>query len=86
MVESMMVEGPSVMKEINSIFILRDLHTPSEDHDDDPYVWWRTALGQRLEKVLPGVVLGRPLKQSTIILDLVLVSVPRRLARRPERT
>jgi len=39
MVESMMVEGPSVMKEINSIFISKDLHILSEDHEDDPYVW-----------------------------------------------
>jgi len=51
MVESMMVEGASVMEEIDAIFISRDLHS-SEDHEDDPYVWWRTALGQRLEKVL----------------------------------
>jgi len=39
MVESMMLEGPSVMKEINSIFISKDLHIPSEDHEDDPYIW-----------------------------------------------
>jgi len=51
MIESMMVEGLSVMEELNAIFILRDLHTPSEDHDD-LYAWWRTVLGQRLEKVV----------------------------------
>ena len=53
MVESMMVEGASVMEEINAIYMSRDLYS-SEDHEDehDPYAWWSSALGQRLEKVL----------------------------------
>jgi len=51
--ESMMVEGSSVMDEINAIYLSRDLHA-SEDHSDEHeiYAWWSSALGQRLEKVL----------------------------------
>ena len=51
--ESMMVEGSSVLDEINAIFLSRDLHV-SEDHSDEHeiYAWWSSSLGQRLEKVL----------------------------------
>ena len=45
--ESMMVEGPSVMEEINAIYLSRDLYA-SENHADkhDIYAWWSSALGQ----------------------------------------
>ncbi len=51
LVEAMMVEGLPIMKERNNIFISRVLHKTSEGKKD-PYAWYRTVLGQRLEKVV----------------------------------
>ena len=53
MVESMIIEGTSVMEEINAIYVSKDLYS-SEDRDTNhgPYVWWSSALGQSLEKIL----------------------------------